>query len=1240
MATERRIKFLKLRQRNIQTSFDLIKAFVDNYEDDTDACQVPVRLEHLASLWSDFNKVQAELESLDETGIEQQFKHRSSFESAYYKVKGFLLTLNKTPVTPCASGSPYAGHFPPSASHVRLPDVKLPVFSGNLDNWLNFHDLYLSLVHSSAELSNIQKFYYLRSSLSGDALKLIQTIPISANNYVVAWNLLEDHYQNPARLKHTYVDALFEFSTIKRESASELHSLVEKFEANVRVLQQLGEQTQCWDILLIRMLSIRLDPTTRRDWEEYASTKDAISFPDLTAFIQRRVTVLQNMQSNSADIVLASNVKKGNIRPCSKFSKLRLEDKEKEVRRLQLCRNCLRRGHMIKECSSSSTCRKCQGHHHTQLCSTVACDGKLSNSPTSQATSSQTTEQSRLPSVSATLTDLVSHASSSHKSHCVILATAVVILVDEKGNRHPARALLDSGSECCFVTDRLAQSLRVQRKRTFVPVAGIGQSSTNVRQKFLTTIRSRISDYSANVELLVLPKLTVDLPTVSVDSTSWQFPPDIQLADPNFCRSNPVDLILGAEVFFDLFKVTGQISLGNGMPVLINSELGWVVSGRTTTCQRITPVIANVATNVDLHNLMEKFWALEEDYKSPCYSAKEAACEEHFRQTVARTSEGRYIVRLPIKQNILANLSDNRNTAIRRFYALERRLNLDRELGEQYKCFLDEYYALHHMQRVVNPHEITVPCFHLPHHAVVRDSSSTTKVRVVFGASCKSANGPSLNDALLVGPIVQEDLRSIILRSRKHPVMLIADIKQMYRQILLHERDTPLQRIIWRDSSGAPLNTFELKTVTYGASNIDDAKTLQRQLEGLLAKGGFELREWASNEETVLEGIPEENRALQASVDLNFNQCIKTLGIHWEPASDVLRYRINLAMPPTPLTKRVALSQIAQLFDPLGLLGPVVTTAKLFMPSLWMMKNDDGSLWGWDQVLPTSVIERWTNYHSQLPRLNELKHHQQAIAEECNENGIKWHFNPPKASHFGGLWEAAIQSAQKHFIRVLGNHILAHDDMETLLTQIESCLNSRPIVPLTDDPSDNNPLTPGHFLTGCVNCGGDHPTCDRKCTKWMEEGAIVRLKIDRGLSFPEARALMRQSKPESSYAHKVQNRLTPGGDEKDRTIALLKAEVLSLRAQKQSESKDSEIKQLRVALEDAGKQIAEMRQQMQSLKNQLNNTTTQKETPLSTQTNATVTRKPTQQKKKATSPQNGNPTQQNSKTEYQANKKK
>lgn len=102
----------------------------------------------------------------------------------------------------------------------------------------------------------------------------------------------------------------------------------------------------------------------------------------------------------------------------------------------------------------------------------------------------------------------------------------------------------------------------------------------------------------------------------------------------------------------------------------------------------------------------------------------------------------------------------------------------------------------------------------------------------------------------------------------------------------------------------------------------------------------------------------------------------------------------------------------------------------------------------------------------ELRHLLRSQEHKAAIAQECTKNGIKWHFNPPTASHFGGLWEAAIASAQKHFTRVLGPHILAFDDTETLLAQIECCLNSRPLVPISDDPSDFEALTPGHFMIG------------------------------------------------------------------------------------------------------------------------------------------------------------------------------
>ncbi|XP_062535630.1 uncharacterized protein LOC134204845 [Armigeres subalbatus] len=494
-SNDRRIRNLKLRQRSIYSSFALIKAFVENYDANTDATEVPVRLESLVVLWNDYNKVQSELESLDETTIEELLKQRTEMELSYHKVKGFLLSVNNPPPTSLANSR--GAHVHASTLQVRLPDVKLPVFNGNLEHWLNFHDLYLSLVHSSQELSSIQKFYYLRSSLSGDALKLIQPIPISATNYTVAWNLLVEHFQNTTRLKSSYVDALFEFPTVKRESANELHSLVERFEANVRILQQLGEQTEAWDILLIRMLSSRLDSTTRRDWEEYSSTLQNVTFKQLTAFIQRRVNVLHSINHKVQEFTMSSSAKKPIVaRPiashgasqynprkcilcsehhplymCSTFSKMSIEDKEKEIRRHQLCRNCLRRGHLSRECPSNNTCRRCKARHHTQLC-----DKESSNSstlracevPPTRTTTSQASNEQPSTSASATYSQPASYSSTGRKHVRVILATAIVHVIDDNGTSHVARAFLASGSECCFASESFPQRLKVQRKKVSI----------------------------------------------------------------------------------------------------------------------------------------------------------------------------------------------------------------------------------------------------------------------------------------------------------------------------------------------------------------------------------------------------------------------------------------------------------------------------------------------------------------------------------------------------------------------------------------------------------------------------------------------------------------------------------------------------------------------------------------------------------------------------------------------------
>ncbi|XP_062712876.1 uncharacterized protein LOC134289997 [Aedes albopictus] len=101
------------------------------------------------------------------------------------------------------------------------------------------------------------------------------------------------------------------------------------------------------------------------------------------------------------------------------------------------------------------------------------------------------------------------------------------------------------------------------------------------------------------------------------------------------------------------------------------------------------------------------------------------------------------------------------------------------------------------------------------------------------------------------------------------------------------------------------------------------------------------------------------------------------------------------------------------------------------------------------------------------------------VLDWCAENEIVWRFIPPRAPHFGGLWEAAVKSAKNHLLREIGSVNVCYEDMCTLLAQIEMCLNFRPLVPLPTEPSDLEVLTPGHFLIGTsLQAIPEHNLCD------------------------------------------------------------------------------------------------------------------------------------------------------------------
>ncbi|XP_055589536.1 uncharacterized protein LOC129741775 [Uranotaenia lowii] len=901
-----------LKRNSILTSFTVICRFVENYEEVNDAAEVSSRLERLEKLWDDFHDTQTEIEINDESTetADQHFKARVEFETQFYK------------------------------------------------------------------------------------------------------------------------------------NGSELHKLVDTFERTVKVLKQLGEPTEQWDTLLIHLLTHRLDKKTHRDWEEFCADKDDETTDMLISFLHRKVNVLQAVIEAGNDDVTITKKPQKTVRVgshgafqqpptykciacpethplfrCPAFGQLAAEDRELLLRKHALCCNCFRKNHIAAECKSTGRCRACGERHHTLVClkkpSTGPSRGIAESSSyrprpppnhnSSQATVAVSSEPVSLPAVS-------------HTDTRVLLATAVVLLVTENGVEIPVRALLDSGSECHFATERLRQLLNLRRERVNLPILGIGQTNTHVRSKIRAKLRSRICNFEAAIEMLVLPKVTMDLPGVSLSPNNWNIPPSIQLADPSFHDSNPVDLIIGAEIFFHVFAVPGQISLGEGLPLLINSRLGWVVSGRATKSTTTSPRLCSVARVQNLEKTIARFWEIEEGGFENRYSVEEAECERHYLQHVSRQADGRYLVKLPTKPDVLAKLGDSKTAAVRRMHQIERRFSNDPVLAAEYRKFMDEYESLGHMVQVNDDIDPNVPNYYLPHHPVVKSSSSTTKVRVVFDASNKTPGGPSLNDALLVGPTVQSDLRSIVMRSRTHPIILICDVEKMYRQISVAAEDLPLQRIVWRKFSDQPLRTYQLTTVTYGTAAapflatrtlkqlaldegsefplaaqavevdcyVDDlitgakttvvARELITQLIALLERGKMNLRKFASNNQSILKNIPPENLAVLPTIDFDRDDTIKTLGLVWDYKADCFLFKIpTYTTQEKPLTKRSVLSRIAQLYDPLGLVGPVITSAKCFMQELWCLESESGKPWGWDDPLPQQVQERWVNYEKQLPNLNQLK---------------------------------------------------------------------------------------------------------------------------------------------------------------------------------------------------------------------------------------------------------------------------
>lgn len=199
-------------------------------------------------------------------------------------------------------------------------------------------------------------------------------------------------------------------------------------------------------------------------------------------------------------------------------------------------------------------------------------------------------------------------------------------------------------------------------------------------------------------------------------------------------------------------------------------------------------------------------------------SSEQELAEKIFQETVI-LQDNKFQVFLPLKQDIAAlNLGNSLACALKQFLNLESRFKKDNDLFLKYKAFIDEYVQLGHAKYVdISEYKLEEDAvFFLPHHPVFNENSQTTGLRVVFDGSMRSLAKFSLNDVLLNGSVVQNDLFSILILFRLFKYILNCDIRKMFRGIDLTPSHRPLQNILWRPAPNADIQCLQLQTVTYG----------------------------------------------------------------------------------------------------------------------------------------------------------------------------------------------------------------------------------------------------------------------------------------------------------------------------------------------------------------------------------------------------------------------------------------
>lgn len=957
------------------------------------------------------------------------------------------------PNSPISSRSRRSGY--------QFTPQQLPKFSGDYAAWPTFHSLYLELVHNEAELSPTAKFNVLLQHLVGDAASTIAGIHPSDKSYEVAWRLVVEMYDKPRLILQALLQTLQRLRPLTDENTAALRAVVTKFKQVAGQLSSIpGMDIKSWSPFIVFQLAGLLDRETRRSWELEYANHDDWTLTDMFRFLEHRMNSLQMVQQamrtpsaagartahshgssasrstnagaaasrpplRSVAVVVGNEsvpkcptCKKGRhlVEDCPEFLALNTYPRSQRAKQSAICFCCLKQGCSTSTCPLAEICKYCdkQRRHHRLLCFTY-CDslkeqavenvaptvafvrGGLKSAAFRPPTN-QRGNNTNMPAKSAA--ELLGG---------VLLATALVRIRAASGEYLIARALCDTGAQANLITQACFDRLQLKRQGTDALINPVGEAG-GLRARGVAQLElepyypDQANQYRLTTGALIVSRITGGLPEKQIDIGYW--PTDVRshLADPMLQVPDRIDILLGAHVWSAIALPIIRKSTENQLMAQA-SRFGWLVFGGLD--QPFEPIVGCVASaklpDGNWASTVAKFWQSEAAPGRHQRTAQEELCEEIFARGVRRSATGRYIVPIPIDPSA-APLGSSRAAAYQRYRQLEIRFQRSPVFRQKYVQFMFDYEVQGHMSQMTTPIDENQPHYYIPHHGI-----DTGKFRVVFDGSAVTASGQSFNDVQLLGERRQGNLVDRIMSFRTKKVGMTADIKQMYRQVLVDESQHCMQLIFWRPTQNEPIRTFALNTVTYGmryaphsairalqqcamdyqqqypkasavvlrdfymddlltgADNNTEAEEMFHDLVNLTNMGHFPLCKWTTNDWELMSVIDASGTASSQPLLLTDEENCSVLGVVWNPAGDTLQYAVKLADDYRGATKRAITSQVAKLFDPTGLVAPVVLTGKLFI------REAHATTTGWDEKMEPQWEARWNEFRTSLKALENCR---------------------------------------------------------------------------------------------------------------------------------------------------------------------------------------------------------------------------------------------------------------------------